>query len=64
MFDQVNKKINNETINGYAINVNVHLKNREEIYLRPKSEFRKIVNQLSKTLALQANVSISTPILD
>ena len=64
MFDQVNKKINNDTINWYAINVNVHLKNREEIYLKLKSEFRKIVNQLSKTLVLQAKVSISIPILD
>ena len=41
----------------------MHLKDRKKLYLRPPSEFRKVVNLVTQPLAMSTNVSISMPIL-
>ena len=56
------KKAKKTNINDYAIFVNVHLKNRQQLYLQDRKVFYQILNDFSKQLTLSTNVSVSAPI--
>lgn len=58
----IDKQFKTTNINDHAFNVMVHLKNRKRIYLQEDIVFQNAVNEISKSLALYSNVTVSTPI--
>lgn len=63
-YNILNKKLSKTDINHHAFNVMVHLKDRKNLYLGDELTFKRIVNELSKPLAMVSNVTVSTPILE